>query len=295
MVVVPTKGIPEGFAALMAYDPDAEIDQNAGDMATAAANVVAGEVTRAVRDSTCDVGPIAEGDFLGIARDGIRAVAPGVADATIDLLSHLLTDDHEIVTLIEGEGSTAAETRRILHWLEEHPIRTSRPRRTTAASRCTRTSSASNSAVRRVPSAPMSSGPITYAELASFPLTAIRALFEAPKKVAALEKVGVHDVLDLLTYYPRRHVDRSRQVDIRNLRPGEEAMVVGRVERHTAHRPPRKGRGRPLNRDEFEVSDGTGGRLRVTFFNQVGHRRQLPVGTEACSSGRSTRSTGASR
>lgn len=118
--VVPTKGIPEGFAALMAYDPDAEIDQNVGDMAEAAANVVAGEVTQAVRDSSCDVGPIAEGDFLGVARDGIRAVAPTVADATIDLLSHLLTDDHEIVTLIEGEGSTAAETRRILHWLEEH-------------------------------------------------------------------------------------------------------------------------------------------------------------------------------
>lgn len=118
--VVPTKGIPEGFAALMAYDPDAEIDANASDMAEAASNVVAGEVTQAVRDSSCEVGPIAEGDFLGIARDGIRAVAPTVAEATIGLLEHLLDEDHEIVTLIEGEGSSAAETRRITQWLEEH-------------------------------------------------------------------------------------------------------------------------------------------------------------------------------
>ena len=118
--VVPTKGIPEGFAALMAYDPDAEIDQNAGDMADAAANVLAGEVTQAVRDSSCDVGPIEKGDFLGIARDGICAVAPSVAEATIGLLAHLLTEEHEIVTLIEGEGSSAAETRKIMHWLEEH-------------------------------------------------------------------------------------------------------------------------------------------------------------------------------
>lgn len=118
--VVPTKGIPEGFAALMAYDPDAEIDRNAEDMAEAAANVLAGEVTQAVRDSSCDVGPIAEGDFLGIARDGICAVAPSVAEATIGLLAHLLTEDHEIVTLITGEGSTEGDTRKVMHWLEEH-------------------------------------------------------------------------------------------------------------------------------------------------------------------------------
>jgi hypothetical protein len=120
VVVVPTKGIPEGFAALLAYDPDAEIEANASDMVEAAANVLAGEVTQAVRDSSCDVGPIAEGDFLGIARDGIRAVAPSIAEATIGLLDHLLTEDHEIVTLITGEGSSDAETRKVMVWLEEH-------------------------------------------------------------------------------------------------------------------------------------------------------------------------------
>ncbi|HWJ61693.1 MAG TPA: DAK2 domain-containing protein [Acidimicrobiales bacterium] len=120
VVVVPTKGIPEGFAALLAYDPDAEIDDNASGMAEAAANVLAGEVTQAVRDSSCDVGPIVEGDYLGIARDGIRAVAPTVSDATIGLLDHLLTEDHEIVTLITGEGSTDGETRKVMLWLEEH-------------------------------------------------------------------------------------------------------------------------------------------------------------------------------
>lgn len=118
--VVRTKGIPEGFAALLAYDPDADVEENASGMAEAAANVVAGEVTQAVRDSTCDLGPIVEGDFLGIGRDGIRAVAPTAGEAAIRLLMYLLGDEHEIVTLIEGEGSSAAETRRITQWLEEH-------------------------------------------------------------------------------------------------------------------------------------------------------------------------------
>lgn len=118
--VVPTRGIPEGFAALIAYDPDASSEENAAEMADAATNVVAGEITRAVRDSSCDVGPIAEGDYLGIARHGIRAVAPSVADAATGLLAELLTEEHEILTLIEGEGATAGDTRRITEWLSEH-------------------------------------------------------------------------------------------------------------------------------------------------------------------------------
>jgi len=118
--VVPTRGIAEGFAALLAYDPDAGVDANVDEMAEAAGNVVAGEVTQAVRASTCDVGPIAEGDWLGIARTGIRSIDRTLAGATILLLDELLTDDHEIVTLIEGEGSGAADTRRVTEWLAEH-------------------------------------------------------------------------------------------------------------------------------------------------------------------------------
>jgi hypothetical protein len=118
--VVPTRGIAEGFAALMGYDPEAPVADNAKEMASLSASVVAGEVTRAVRDSSCEVGRIAKGDFLGIAREGIRAVEPSVAEAATRLLDVLVTDDHEIVTVIEGEGATAADTRTITEWLGEH-------------------------------------------------------------------------------------------------------------------------------------------------------------------------------
>ncbi|MGQ0432530.1 MAG: DAK2 domain-containing protein [Microthrixaceae bacterium] len=120
VVVVPTKGITEGFAALLAYDPEADAADNVAEMAEAAKNVVAGELTQAVRDSSCDVGPIATGDWLGIARDGIRAVESSLADAATALLDVLVTDEHEIVTLIEGEGSSSAITRHLTEWLGEH-------------------------------------------------------------------------------------------------------------------------------------------------------------------------------
>jgi fatty acid kinase len=118
--VVPTRGIAEGFAALMCYDPEARADENAKEMTALASNVVAGEVTRAVRDSVSDIGPIAEGDFLGIARDGIRTVEKTLAAAACRLLEVLVTDEHEIVTVVEGEGATPADTRAITEWLAEH-------------------------------------------------------------------------------------------------------------------------------------------------------------------------------
>jgi hypothetical protein len=118
--VVPTRGVAEGFAALLAYDPEADVDANAAAMAAAAEVVVAGEVTQAVRASVSDAGPIAEGDWLGISRQGIEVDDAELAEACTGLLAKLVDDDHEIVTVIEGEGSSAGTTRRITSWLAEH-------------------------------------------------------------------------------------------------------------------------------------------------------------------------------
>jgi hypothetical protein len=117
--VVPTQGIAEGFAALLAYDPQAGAEENARDMGEAAARVTTGEITRAVRSSTSDVGPINEGDYLGISRGGIEVVAPALTDAACQLLAKLLGDEHEIVTIFEGEGATSADSGHITEWLND--------------------------------------------------------------------------------------------------------------------------------------------------------------------------------
>jgi hypothetical protein len=120
VLVVPTRGVAEGFASLLAYDPGSTAESNASDMAAAASQVVAGELTRAVRDSSTERGPIHEGDWLGIARDGILAVHPDLSDSATALLEELVTDDHEIVTIIEGEGATQAITRHLEVWLHDN-------------------------------------------------------------------------------------------------------------------------------------------------------------------------------
>jgi uncharacterized protein len=116
--VVATVGIPEGFAALLEYDPEGDAEANAELMAENAARVVAGEVTAAVRDSDSPAGPIHAGDWLGLTRSGIEVVAADVADATIRLLARLVDEaHHEIATIIAGEGAQAADTRRVTEWM----------------------------------------------------------------------------------------------------------------------------------------------------------------------------------
>jgi uncharacterized protein len=120
--VVATGSILEGFAALLAYDPAAGAAVNAASMGESAARVVPAEVTRAVRDTTTDAGEVREGDWIGISRDGVISIADSVVLATRLLLSRLLSEQHELITLIEGEGSKAGDTRRISEWLsEEYP------------------------------------------------------------------------------------------------------------------------------------------------------------------------------
>ena len=120
--VLATKGIQEGFAALIEYDPQASSEENARVMGEAAERVAAGEVTRAIRASETPAGPVAPGDWIGLSRAGVVSSATTLADATTRLIERLLEPGREIVTLIEGAGASAAETRRVTEWLHaEHP------------------------------------------------------------------------------------------------------------------------------------------------------------------------------
>jgi dihydroxyacetone kinase-like predicted kinase len=106
----------------LAYDPAADAAVNVATMGESAARVVPAEITRAVRDATTDAGEVREGDWIGVSRDGVISIADSAVMATRLLLSRLLEPQHELITLIEGEGAKAGDTRRISEWLsEEYP------------------------------------------------------------------------------------------------------------------------------------------------------------------------------
>ncbi len=118
VAVVPTESIVEGFAALLAYDPASEAEPNLRAMSASAERVRPGEVTRAVRDATTDAGPVREGDWIGLTRDGVVSIADSPSGAACGLLAQLVAE-RELVTIIEGEDASPAETRRITEWLHD--------------------------------------------------------------------------------------------------------------------------------------------------------------------------------
>ena len=120
VVVVGTRGIAEGFASLLAYDPGTDAVANQAGMAEAAEAVVAGEVTCAVREADTDAGRVAPGDWIGLDRGGVRTKGDSIAAAATALLDTLVTDDHELVTVIAGEDATDEANEAIETWLGEH-------------------------------------------------------------------------------------------------------------------------------------------------------------------------------
>ncbi len=114
--------------------------------------------------------------------------------------------------------------------------------------------------------------PITLREFADIPVERLKGVGD--KKRASLAAVGVDTVLDLVTTYPRRWVDRTSEARIADLVPGQEALVLATV-RSVTKRPMRNRR----TMVTVNVGDGSG-RMEVVFFNQPWRERQLREGLE---------------
>jgi len=120
--VVPSRSIVGGMAALVAYDPEAELDVNVEGMLEAIGHLVQGEVTHAVRDTAADGFDIKSGDWLGLAQGTIVAVDSSAVAAARAVVENLATDDHEIVTLVVGEDSNEGEASTLVAQLAlSHP------------------------------------------------------------------------------------------------------------------------------------------------------------------------------
>jgi dihydroxyacetone kinase-like predicted kinase len=121
VVVVPTVSIPQGLAAMVAYVPtNSDKQQLASAMAASADLVRTGELTRAVRASSTSVGPVEEGDWLGLADGELQSVHDDELTALTQLLDHLIAEDSELVTIITGLGARPAITAAIEDWLVAH-------------------------------------------------------------------------------------------------------------------------------------------------------------------------------
>ncbi|GGJ55590.1 hypothetical protein GGR02_000353 [Anoxybacillus voinovskiensis] len=119
VIVIPTKTVPQGMTAILAFNPSIAAEQNEKAMLAALSQVKTGQVTFAVRDTTIDGIEIAEGDYMGIADGKIVVSEKDKLNVAKQLLAALIDEDAELATVLYGEDATEEEVAAIVHYLEE--------------------------------------------------------------------------------------------------------------------------------------------------------------------------------
>ncbi|MDO3659371.1 DAK2 domain-containing protein [Bacillus sp. C28GYM-DRY-1] len=117
--VIPAKTVPQGMSALLAFNPDQEAEANKANMLSAIQQVKSGQVTYSVRDTHIDGKDIKKGDFMGILNGTIIGTAEDQLSAAKMLLSEMIGEDDEIVTILYGEDASQEETEELEAFLSE--------------------------------------------------------------------------------------------------------------------------------------------------------------------------------
>ena len=120
IVVIPTKNVPQAFAALVTFDGDADIAENEANMMEALSTVKSGQVTYAVRDTVINDVEVKEGNIIGIAEGKLLSAGDKVDEITTDLIEKLVDEDSAIITLFYVEDTSKEDAQALRDALEEN-------------------------------------------------------------------------------------------------------------------------------------------------------------------------------
>lgn len=109
IVVVPTKTVPQGISAVIAFIPDASAEDNMEAMKEAVSLVKSGQVTYAVRDTSFEGHDIHEGDIMGISDEGIVAVSKDVYETTLSMIDTMMSEEAGLLSIYYGADVTEDE------------------------------------------------------------------------------------------------------------------------------------------------------------------------------------------
>lgn len=119
IIVIPSKNIPQGIAALINYSEGSSVSDNEKNMSREMSDIKSGQVTYAVRDTNMDGRDIKKGDFMGLTDKTIVSVEKNVKDAAIKLIEGLVDDESELVSLYYGADATEEEAEGIADEITE--------------------------------------------------------------------------------------------------------------------------------------------------------------------------------
>jgi len=106
IVVIPTRSVPQGISALLAFDPDLDTEENKENMTEAAKSVVTGQMTYAARDAEIDGNKITQGDFMALVNDKLLTTDAD-ADVVVERMAANMCEgkDECFITIFYGEGA----------------------------------------------------------------------------------------------------------------------------------------------------------------------------------------------
>lgn len=119
VIVIPSKTIPQGMSALLAFQESLPSQDNETTMKETLQHVKSGQITSSIRDTTMDDVSIKKGDFIGILDNRIVSSTAELVETARSLLDAMLTDDEEIVTILAGEDADSAVTEHLIAHIEE--------------------------------------------------------------------------------------------------------------------------------------------------------------------------------
>ena len=119
VVVLPTKSVPMGISAALAFSEDATVEENTAAMTEAAENVHTASITYAVRDTTYDDHEIHQGDIMGMIDNKLSVVGSDIHQVGLDVTEKMVTEDSSLITVYYGSDVTEEDAEALAGALEE--------------------------------------------------------------------------------------------------------------------------------------------------------------------------------
>lgn len=114
LIVIPSRTIPQGIAAMIAFSPVENIEENTREMTAALEDIQTGQVTYAVRNTTIDGKEIHEGDYMGLGdHSALLAVGDSMEKVTLEMIDAMVDDTSELISIYCGEGVSEEDSARI--------------------------------------------------------------------------------------------------------------------------------------------------------------------------------------
>lgn len=117
--ILKTVNVPQGISAVVAFDPELDIETNVENMTAAYEEIEYGEVTYAVRTTQLDGFDLQEGDIIGLTSKKIVAKSNNVVECASEVIEKLIDEDKSVVTLYYGNGVTEEEASEFADTLSE--------------------------------------------------------------------------------------------------------------------------------------------------------------------------------